>query len=116
MYLAILLAWYKSADKICAFALCVRVEHCIKETCYGDITNKIYVLLEVSSLIDRLIVVRPAVTCIEEGMGRLSIAEMQGVLRLGVKDMDVNYERNAALLQWLKDTKSRGSFPDHDAC
>lgn len=49
-------------------------------------------------------------------MGRLSFAEMQGVLRIGIKDMGVNYDRNAALLQWLKDSESHGDFPDHDAC
>ena len=52
----------------------------------------------------------------EEGMGRLSVAEMQGVLRIGVGDMDVNYERNAALLHWLSDAKAHGKFPDHDGC
>lgn len=56
------------------------------------------------------------VICIKEGMGRLSIAEMQGVLRIGVGDMDVNYLRNAALLKWLSDAKARGEFPDHDGC
>ena len=57
-----------------------------------------------------------AVSCILEGEGRLSIAEMQGTLRIGKGDMDVNYERNAALLRWLQDAKARGNFPDEDGC
>jgi len=56
------------------------------------------------------------VSCILEGEGRLSIAEMQGTLRIGKGDMDVNYERNAALLRWLQDAKARGNFPDEDGC
>ena len=57
-----------------------------------------------------------AVSCIEEGEGRLSIAESEGVLRIGKGDMGVNHARNEALMRSLQQAKDDGKLPDADDC
>ena len=55
-------------------------------------------------------------SCIEEGEGRLSVAESEGILRIGKGDMGVNHARNEALLRSLQKAKDDGQLPDDDGC
>ena len=57
-----------------------------------------------------------AVSCIEEGEGRLSVAESEGILRIGKGDMGVNHARNEALMRSLQAAKDEGQLPDDDDC
>ena len=75
--------------------------------------------MNAESIADRfaeLVVTYNAVSCIEEGEGRLSIAESEGILRIGKGDMGVNHDRNEALLRSLQAAKDDEKLPDDDGC
>ena len=41
---------------------------------------------------------------------------LQGQLRIGDGDMDVNWSRNEALLEALHEAQNRGEMPSEDSC
>ena len=42
--------------------------------------------------------------------------QVQGMLRLGDGDMDVNWARNEALLEALHEAQDKGELPAEDSC